>query len=381
MSIRRLPLVLCFHVKRFEHGGGTQRPKKLDVPMRFPLQGLDMAPFTTSEVLRGRAGGSRCSSTGAADAAAAADGDSAAGNGDAAAVEGSDKQAAKQPDKQQTTAAAAGSDDPVSFQQQCLYELFGVVSHHGDMASGHYVSYVKCEGHWYLVNDPWVVAVSEADVAQVQAYMLFYAQEYLFGSGSSSKSSNVLGKQLVAAAAAVGTAAGKEQQQGAAGAAVAVKAEPTADLAAVKLEPSAAVEVKKEPAPLAATTAAAAAAPTVKAEPVQLSSRPTAAAAAAAAPASLVIAEQRPISPDLGFISPSILKPNSAAAGLPLLPGLGGGLGSPQLGGGGLLSAMSLDGLVSAAAGVPGCDDDGEMLVPGLQEEQASAAGLDMAML
>jgi hypothetical protein len=376
MSIRRLPLVLCFHVKRFEHGGGTQRPKKLDVPMRFPLQGLDMAPFTTSEVLRGRAGGSRCSSTGAA--AAAVDGDAAAAaNGEApAAAALTGEQLDKQPGKQQTT-AAAGSEEPVSFQQQCLYELFGVVSHHGDMASGHYVSYVKCEGHWYLVNDPWVVAVSEADVAQVQAYMLFYAQEYLFGSGSSSKSSSsVLDKQLAAAAAAV-AAAGTQQQQQQGDVVVEVKAEPAAaDVAAVKLEHPAAVEVKQEPAPLAATPAAAA----VKAEP---SSKPTAAAAAAAAPAGLIIAEQRPISPELGLTSPTILKPNPAAAGagLPLLPGLGGGLGSPQLGGGGLLSAMSLDGLVAAAAGVPGCDDDGEMLVPGLLEEQASAAGLDMALM
>jgi hypothetical protein len=355
--------------------------------MRFPLQGLDMAPFTTSEVLRGRAGGSRCSSTAAAD-----NGDAAAGKGDAAAVEeGSGKEADKQPDTQHTTAAAAGSDDPVSFQQQCLYELFGVVSHHGDMASGHYVSYVKCEGHWYLVNDPWVVAVSEADVAQVQAYMLFYAQEYLFGSGSSSKSSSVLGKQLAAAAAAAAVAAvdKEKQQQGTAGAAVVLKVEPTAaDVAAVKLEPvCAALEVKKEPAPLAATPAAAAAAaaaagnPVVKAEPTQPISRPT-----AAAPASLILGEQRPVSPELGLTSPSILKPSPAAAatGLPGLGiGLGGGLtlGSPQLGGGGLLAAMSLDGLVSAAAGVGGCDDDGEMLVPGLLEEQASAAGLDMAML
>ncbi|WIA31949.1 hypothetical protein OEZ86_002806 [Tetradesmus obliquus] len=148
MSIRRLPLVLCFHVKRFEHGGGTQRPKKLDVPMRFPLQGLDMAPFTTSEVLRSRAGGSRCSSS-----ACAAD-DAAAGNAAAAAGSG------EPPDTQQQAAeqSAAAAGQPASFQQQGLYELFGVVSHNGDMASGHYVSYVKCEGSWYLVNDPWVVA-------------------------------------------------------------------------------------------------------------------------------------------------------------------------------------------------------------------------------
>ncbi|KAF6265900.1 hypothetical protein COO60DRAFT_768619 [Scenedesmus sp. NREL 46B-D3] len=293
MSIRRLPLVLCFHVKRFEHGGGTLRPKKLDVPMRFPLQGLDMAPFTTSEVLRSRAGGSRCSSSSATDADAA--GDAAAGRAGPAAA----RSHGKPPDEQQTGAGAgAASEGPVSFPQQCLYELFGVVSHHGDMASGHYVSYVKCEGHWYLVNDPWVVAVSEADVAQVQAYMLFYAQEYLFGSGSSRQSSSVLGKQPAAAAAAAG-----KEQQGAAGA-VAVKAEPAG--VAVKLEPPAAVDVKQEQA---SHDPAAAAALAVTEEPAHLSSR-----AAATAPGSLSLAEQRPISPELGLISPSIIKPDPAAA-------------------------------------------------------------------
>jgi hypothetical protein len=368
MSIRRLPLVLCFHVKRFEHGGGAQRPKKLDVPMRFPLQGLDMAPFTTSEVLRSRAGGSRCSSSGAADE------DAAAGKaGTAAAAAGS----GKPPDKAQQQAAA---EQAVSFQQQCLYELFGVVSHHGDMASGHYVSYVKCEGHWYLVNDPWVVAVSEADVAQVQAYMLFYAQEYLFGSGSSSNSSSVLGKQLAAAAAAA--AAGKEQQG--AGGAVEVKVEPAA-AAAVKLEAPAAVEVKQEQV-LADT--AATAAPAVKQEPALATSR-----AAAAAPGGLSLAEQRPISPELGLTSPSIIKPDpaatAAAAGGSSMAGLSL-LGSPQLDGGGLmLRAMSLDGLVPGGGGsaagpggvATGCEDDGELLVPALLEDQASVAGLDMAML
>eukprot|EP00775_Hariotina_reticulata_P004801 gene4801-5050_t len=156
MSIRRLPLVLCFHVKRFEHGGATQRPRKLDAPLRFPLQGLDMAPFTTSQVLR-----SQLLQRGACSNAAAC------GAGTAA---------------EEAAEVAWGS----SYQQQCLYELFGVVSHWGDMQSGHYVSYIKCDGFWYLINDPWVVAVTEADVAQVQAYMLFYTQQHVFGNVSSS---------------------------------------------------------------------------------------------------------------------------------------------------------------------------------------------------
>jgi ubiquitin carboxyl-terminal hydrolase 22/27/51 len=36
MSVRKLPPVLCFHLKRFEHGH-KQRARKLDVPIRFPV--------------------------------------------------------------------------------------------------------------------------------------------------------------------------------------------------------------------------------------------------------------------------------------------------------------------------------------------------------
>lgn len=191
LSFRRLPLVLCFHVKRFEHGGAAQRPRKLDVPMRFPLHGLDMAPFTTSHMLRGQARAQHARPAPEPGSKAAAAGQAGSSAGEAGAAVG----------------AEAGSGDGPSFRQSCLYELFGVVSHWGDMTSGHYVSYVKCDGAWYLINDPWVVAVSEADVAGVQAYMLFYAQEHLFGTGSSGELAEAQRRQRAEAAAAVVAAA------------------------------------------------------------------------------------------------------------------------------------------------------------------------------
>lgn len=193
LSFRRLPLVLCFHLKRFEHGGAAQRPRKLDVPMRFPLHGLDMAPFTTSHMMRGLAHAQHCRPAPAPGTTTTA----AAGAGAAAGECG-----------------GGGVEGP-SFQQSCLYELFGVVSHWGDMSSGHYVAYIKCEGCWYLLNDPWVVAVSEADVAGVQAYMLFYAQEHLFGTGSSGELGPAQLKQRADAVAAVATAAAAANVQAA----------------------------------------------------------------------------------------------------------------------------------------------------------------------
>lgn len=250
LSFRRLPLVLCFHVKRFEHGGAAQRPRKLDVPMRFPLHGLDMSPFTTSHMLRGQGHAQHARTAapepGSKAAAAGQAGSSAAGEAAAAAAVGAD---------------VGSSGEGPSFRQSCLYELFGVVSHWGDMTSGHYVSYVKCDGAWYLINDPWVVAVSEADVAGVQAYMLFYAQEHLFGTGSSGELAEAQRRQRAEAAAAVvaaaasasAKAAAKAEPGGGAGAAQGIKVEPGVDGAAgaptaQPAEPHAAAGVKAEPA-------------------------------------------------------------------------------------------------------------------------------------
>lgn len=220
LSFRRLPLVLCFHVKRFEHGGATGRPRKLDVPLRFPLHGLDMAPFTTSHMLRGLAHAQNCRP----EAEGPARGDHTRSNPTPGGYGGTSNGQAAGPTPGREGGAAGGVGVSPSFRQACLYELFGVVSHWGDMSSGHYVSYIKCEGAWYLINDPWVVAVTEADVAGVQAYMLFYAQEHLFGTGSSGELAEAQRRQradaaaaVVAAAAAASAQAAGVKQEGAAG--------------------------------------------------------------------------------------------------------------------------------------------------------------------
>lgn len=73
LSIRRLPPLLALHVKRFEGtiaaggmgaglrsapgGGGAVR--KLQAPLHFPTGLLDMAPFTSTAILRWVPGGCR----------------------------------------------------------------------------------------------------------------------------------------------------------------------------------------------------------------------------------------------------------------------------------------------------------------------------------
>ncbi|KAJ0788641.1 putative ubiquitinyl hydrolase 1 [Helianthus annuus] len=47
MSIRKLPLVSCFHIKRFEHSPIRNMSRKVDRYMQFPFS-LDMSPYLSS---------------------------------------------------------------------------------------------------------------------------------------------------------------------------------------------------------------------------------------------------------------------------------------------------------------------------------------------
>lgn len=125
LSVRRLPPVLCFHIKRFRLGN------KLEVPLQFPTAVLDMRPFLSSSVIAARRG-----------------------------VRG--------PTPLQRSAPHAG-----------LYRLIAVVQHTGSLHSGHYVMYLQLEGEWFLCDDANISRVSEAMVAQAQPYMLFYTHHPL----------------------------------------------------------------------------------------------------------------------------------------------------------------------------------------------------------
>ncbi|EJW86142.1 hypothetical protein WUBG_02950, partial [Wuchereria bancrofti] len=97
--------------------------------------------------------------------------------------------------------------------KKVCYSLYGVVSHFGDLSSGHYVAFIKnrypssqtekffyesanlsppdsvvtcsaselkeiiegpCDGEWYYASDMSVSSVSESRVLDTEAYVLFY---------------------------------------------------------------------------------------------------------------------------------------------------------------------------------------------------------------
>ncbi|KAL4571439.1 hypothetical protein LXL04_018198 [Taraxacum kok-saghyz] len=129
MSIRKLPLVHCFHIKRFQHSQNLSQ--KVDKYMQFPFS-LDMSPYLSSSILRGRFG----------------------------------NRIGKDPEGSEV----GGSE----------FELFAVVTHTGKLDAGHYVTYLRVRNEWYKCDDCWVSRVHESIVRGVQGYMMFYVQKMLY---------------------------------------------------------------------------------------------------------------------------------------------------------------------------------------------------------
>ncbi|XP_064648474.1 ubiquitin carboxyl-terminal hydrolase 3-like [Lineus longissimus] len=127
--IRRLPNVLCLHLKRFRWS--TYFRVKVETYVQFPLRGLEMTRYVLNNLHETR-------------------GNSTGSNG---------------------------------------YDLAAVIVHHGSGAgSGHYTAYATHEGLWYHFNDSTVTVCDEETVVRCKAYILFYVRrqvklpEHLSGS-------------------------------------------------------------------------------------------------------------------------------------------------------------------------------------------------------
>ncbi|RKP27197.1 hypothetical protein SYNPS1DRAFT_13043, partial [Syncephalis pseudoplumigaleata] len=121
MSIRRLPPVLSFQFKRFEH---SQNASKIESHIRFP-EVLDMTQFTSRA--RGR---------------------------------------------------SASKSPPVSS-PACQYRLYAVVCHQGKLDTGHYTAYARCRDQWFYFDDTMITLADRVQVLASKAYMCFYTQARL----------------------------------------------------------------------------------------------------------------------------------------------------------------------------------------------------------
>ncbi|XP_024966816.1 ubiquitin carboxyl-terminal hydrolase 22-like [Cynara cardunculus var. scolymus] len=143
MSIRKLPLVSCFHIKRFEHSSIRKMSRKVDRYLQFPFS-LDMSPYLSSSILRSRFGNR---------------------------IFGFD-----------------GADGNEADESTSEFELFAVVTHTGKLDAGHYATYLRLSNQWYKCDDAWVTQVNENIVRAAQGYMMFYVQKMLYYKASEKQS-------------------------------------------------------------------------------------------------------------------------------------------------------------------------------------------------
>ncbi|KAH7928110.1 cysteine proteinase [Leucogyrophana mollusca] len=128
LSIRKLPPVLSFQFKRFEHKtAGKSSPQKIDAAVRFPVT-LNMAPYTTL-VMNSKA---------------------------------------KDGEK--------GYPGPDAMYE---YDLFAVINHEGQMDNGHYTNFARFQDEWYRFDDDKVTPSTLGACLDSHAYMCFYVKRHL----------------------------------------------------------------------------------------------------------------------------------------------------------------------------------------------------------
>lgn len=110
-KVLQLPEILSIHLKRFRHE--LMYSSKISSHVTFPLEGLDMSPYMARN----------CS-----------------GN------------------------------------HVTLYDLVAVICHHGTASSGHYTTYAfnQQNNAWYEFDDQYITLVDASQVANCEAYVLFY---------------------------------------------------------------------------------------------------------------------------------------------------------------------------------------------------------------
>lgn len=127
LSMKKLPIVASFHMKRFEHSNRFH--KKISTFISFPLY-LDMSPFKSTR----NGNGSRNGNTG----------------GDV-------------------------EEDDDAEEEENQYCLFAVVNHSGTIETGHYTSFIRqCRDQWFKCDDHLITRASVQEVLQSEGYLLFY---------------------------------------------------------------------------------------------------------------------------------------------------------------------------------------------------------------
>ncbi|KIW75058.1 hypothetical protein Z517_11829 [Fonsecaea pedrosoi CBS 271.37] len=157
--IRKLPAILCVHVKRFgmkQSASGVFGPEKYEGKIDFGLH-LDMAPYTTRPPTRVPEPVKKEKK-------------------DSGEVEKKDKETKSSSSSTKASSSSMSSGGAARKESEFMYDLDCVVVHQGEHAqNGHYYAFCRQDNKWFRFDDEIVSATTTEDVLRQEAYLLFYS--------------------------------------------------------------------------------------------------------------------------------------------------------------------------------------------------------------
>ena len=170
MTLRSLPVVLCFHLKRFKQSMVDGNVHKIDTYVRCGRRPLPQSGPLAPRVR----------------VAADAHAPSALGPTPFASFP---EEVNLHPFLAHTAGRDAPGhsnghdfDGPVDESDNYKYTLFAVINHIGTLEQGHYTNYVRLasqEGQWFRCDDHVITLADRRTVLASQAYMLYYIKTRL----------------------------------------------------------------------------------------------------------------------------------------------------------------------------------------------------------
>lgn len=168
LSMKKLPIVASFHLKRFEHSNRLH--KKISTFISFPLY-LDMSPFKASR--RATTNNSKNNINNNSNSNSSNNNiNSISNNGNS---NSNFSNHANSSSNINNSASVHHQTSSANDDENSKYCLFAVVNHSGTIETGHYTAYIRqCRDQWFKCDDHLITRASVQEVLQSEGYLLFY---------------------------------------------------------------------------------------------------------------------------------------------------------------------------------------------------------------
>lgn len=170
LSMKKLPIVASFHLKRFEHS--NRQHKKISTFVSFPLY-LDMGPFRASR--RSKNGNSSGNNNNSTNNTSIHDENQTTNNNTSTNTNNNINSDTNTTNTNTNNCNNSNTNSSNNNGNSDCYCLFAVVNHSGTIETGHYTAYVRqCRDQWFKCDDHLITRASVQEVLQSEGYLLFY---------------------------------------------------------------------------------------------------------------------------------------------------------------------------------------------------------------